>query len=221
MSCKRSKRSCARARASCRSSTDLSAKHSQLEAQHEQMQQEASSNLQARDAALERTVQTARDQQVELERKLERSRADFEAYEAQLMQLQQEHGSLRQQHTELQKGHDSLQTEHTQLQTDHAGVVQAREQLTSDVESLRREMLQKLQERDEHISTTIVDLRADAEKSLEAKQSELDRLVAEFEQERRTLQAVISDAQAGRTRHTLCIGIDHSQRFTFLKAWKA
>ena len=39
---------------------DLSAKHSQLEAQHEQMQQEASSNLQARDAALERTVQTAR-----------------------------------------------------------------------------------------------------------------------------------------------------------------
>ena len=60
-------------------------------------------------------------------------------------------------------------------------------------------MLQKLQERDEHISTTIVDLRADAEKRLEAKQSELDRLVADFEQERRTLQADISDAQAGRT----------------------
>ncbi|CAE7768311.1 NITA [Symbiodinium sp. KB8] len=180
---------------------DLSVKYSQLEAQHEQMQQEASSNLQARDVALERTVQTAREQQVELERKLERSHADFEAYEGQLMQLQQEHGSLRQQHTELQQGHDSLQAEHKQLQTDHAGVVQAREQLTSDVENLRREMLQKLQERDEHISTTIVDLRADAEKRLEAKQGELDRLVADFEQERQTLQADISDAKAQLEGH--------------------
>ncbi|CAE7228319.1 unnamed protein product, partial [Symbiodinium sp. CCMP2456] len=69
----------------------------------------ANSDLQARDVAVETTVQTARDQQVELERKLERSRADFEACQAQLMQLQQEHSSLRQQHTELQQKMEGIE----------------------------------------------------------------------------------------------------------------
>ncbi|CAE7271238.1 unnamed protein product [Symbiodinium sp. CCMP2592] len=96
---------------------DLSAKYAQLQAEYEQAQQEASSSLQARDA-LERAVQTAWDQQVELERKLEGSRADCEAREVQLMKLQQEHGSLQQQHTELQQAHKSLQREHKRLQTD-------------------------------------------------------------------------------------------------------
>ena len=167
------------------------------------MQQAVNGNVQARDAALERTVQTARDQ-VELEQKLERSRADFEACEAQLLQLQH-HSSLRQEHQELQQSHNCLQMEHKQLQTGHAGVAQAREQLTSDVENLRREMLQKLQERDEHIST-IVDLRADAEKRLEAKQGELDRLVADFEQERRAsrhLATEILDFKLQDPKHML------------------
>ncbi|CAE7271191.1 unnamed protein product [Symbiodinium sp. CCMP2592] len=138
---------------------DLSAKYAQLQAEYEQAQQEASSSLQARDA-LERAVQTAWDQQVELERKLEGSRADCEAREVQLMKLQQEHGSLQQQHTELQQAHKSLQREHKRLQTEHAGAVQAREQLTSDFERERQSLQADISDAKAAAFDTIMQMRA-------------------------------------------------------------
>ena len=179
---------------------DLSGKYSQLEAQLEHAREEASNNIQAKDAALEKTAQTARDQQAQLEQKLQekqseldRSRSDFEA---QLAQLQQEHDGLQRQHSELQQGHTSLQTEHKQLQANHADAVQEREKVASDFDEFRREMVQKLRDKDDNLSTTVGDLRADAEKSAAAKQAEIDRLTADFERERQNLRNDVSETQA-------------------------